>query len=413
MTRRSRFLFSTAETHPTHRSDVRVLFGKSLPERGVEIDLLAVIEAAGTVQAWPGGQGLHRRAGTRAGIMLADLWLQLSLFWRCFRGYDGLVVRDKPILGLIGFLAARIAGIPYCYWMSFPLTEVYLGLARRSDGSIGRLRRAHLWVRGTLGGFIVHRILIRRADWLFVQSAVMERELRDRGLDHDRVTPVPMGVDIEALPSAAAELPEALRGRRLGVYLGTLDRSRKPELLVQTALRVATKYPDFLLVVIGEADEPADRGWLRSYAESAGASHWMYFTGRVPFEQGIGLARHAEVGLSPFLRSALLESASPTKAVEYLACGVPVVCNDQPDQEWVMSQSGGGLVASLDPDGFADAVVEILDQPQKFRERAEIGRAWVSRQRSYRVLGELVAERLHRIAGGAERRRGAGAKVDT
>jgi glycosyltransferase involved in cell wall biosynthesis len=411
LSRRPRFLLATAEAHPTHRSDVRVLFGKSLPECGIDVDLLAVIEGDAPAPAWPAGRGIHLRARSRPAFILADLWQQLSLFWLCLRGYDGLVVRDKPILGLIGYLAARLAGIPYCYWMSFPLPEAYLGLSRRSDGGIGRLRRAHLWLRGTLGGLIVHRILMRRADWLFVQSVVMERELRAKGLDHDRVTPVPMGVDVDAMPPACEDLPEALKGRRLGVYLGTLDRSRRPELLVETALQVAKRQPDFTLMVIGEADEPSDRGWLRRHAEAAGALPWMHFTGQVPYATGIGLARRAEVGLSPFLRSELLESASPTKAVEYLACGLPVVCNDQPDQEWVVRQSGGGLIAPLSAEGFADAVLRILEAPRSFAERAEGARAWVAQTRSYRVLGAMVADRLHRIAGRGGLRPDAGAET--
>jgi hypothetical protein len=46
--RRLRVLYATAESHPTYRPDVRVLFGESLPAAGIDVDLMAVVEGA-----WP------------------------------------------------------------------------------------------------------------------------------------------------------------------------------------------------------------------------------------------------------------------------------------------------------------------------------------------------------------------------
>ena len=37
-----RVLLATAESHPTHRPDVAVLFGRMLPALGVQVDLLAL-----------------------------------------------------------------------------------------------------------------------------------------------------------------------------------------------------------------------------------------------------------------------------------------------------------------------------------------------------------------------------------
>ncbi|HLS55619.1 MAG TPA: hypothetical protein VK052_06060, partial [Zeimonas sp.] len=97
--RRLRFLFATAETHPTHRADVRVLFGKYLPTFGVDSDLVAPTPRSADLPAWGGGRLLTVGFESKPGLILADLAQQISLFWRCMRGYDGLIVRDKPFLG--------------------------------------------------------------------------------------------------------------------------------------------------------------------------------------------------------------------------------------------------------------------------------------------------------------------------
>jgi glycosyltransferase involved in cell wall biosynthesis len=406
MTRPLRILYAIPENHPTHRPDVSVLFGTALPAYGVTVDLLATVRGDGDVPPWPGGEAFLHRARGRLGLMLADLWQQLTLFRRVRGGYDALVVRDKPVLGLLGIAAARLAGVPFVYWMSFPLPEQYLLMASRTDGRVGLARRLWLRLRGRLGLAILARVLVPHPDWLFVQSDAMEASLRRGALRHDRVTPVPMGVDVDAVPPPAQVLPEALGRGPFGVYLGTLDRSRQPEVLVDTALEVAERVPGFTLLIVGDVDTPADRGWLQQYAESRNAGHCVHFTGRLPSREALALARRAAVGLSPVPRSELTEVGSPTKAAEYLACGLPVVCNDQPDQAYVVTQSGGGRVTALDAGEFADAIVETLrEDPAAAAARAVAARAWVERHRGYRVLGRRVAEVLEAMVAERQRRR--------
>ena len=392
------FLFCTAEEHPTHRADIRVLFGKYLPMFGIHTDLVAVAAGGAPGAQWPAGQCFVRRPGSRIGAKLADLIQTLSLLRRSSQGYDGVIVRDKPILGIIGLLAARLAGIPFIYWMSFPFPEVVLRIAHNADGNASPLRRVYGRLRGTLGSLLLYRVIVPRADHLFVQSDVMHRELIGKGLRHDRVTPVPMGVDLEALPPRAGAPSGEFENRRIAVYLGTLDRVRNPEIMVDAAMTVARAIPGFLLLVIGETDEPRDKGWLARYAEEKGAGHCVRFTGRVPFEQALAYARMAEVGLSPFPRNELLESASPTKAVEYMALGIPVVCNDQPDQAEVIRQSGAGFCVELSGKGFADAILACMNDREASRRMGEAGQAYVKAHRSYRALASGVADQLVQVA---------------
>lgn len=400
-----RILYAIPENHPTHRPDVTVLFGTALPAHGVEVDLLATVRGHGEVPAWQGGRAFLDRAEGRLGLVLADVWQQLTLFRRVRDGYDALVVRDKPVLGLIGLAAARLAGVPFVYWMSFPLPEQYRLMASRTDGSVGRARRAWLWLRGTLGIAVLARFLVPHADWLFVQSDAMEAALREGPLHHDRVTPVPMGVDVDAVPPPAERVPEPVSHGPFGIYMGTLDRTRRPEVLVDTALKVSERVPGFRMLIVGDVDTPADRGWVQRYAENVEAGHCVHFTGRLPSREALALARRADVGVSIMPRDALTETASPTKVGEYLACGLPVVCNDQPDQVYVMAQSGGGRVTELDADAFADAIVATLAEGPAARAKAVSARTWLERHRSYRVLGRQVADALSAMVSAHQSRR--------
>lgn len=397
-----RVVLSTAETHPTHRPDVAVLFGRMLPGLGVQVDLLALPAAreATAPSAWPAGRLHQGRTLRRLPAPIADGLLQLRLFALCRQGrLDAVVVRDKPVLGVVGWMAAKLAGLPFCYWMSYPLPEHHLWLAARRDPALPGVRRLWLRLRGVLGGYLLSRLLVPQADWIFVQSQAMLAQLRAGPLRHDRASVVPMGVDADALPEPALTLPSACEGRPLAVYLGTLDRARGLELLVEMVLLVRQVRPDFQLLVIGEADEPADVGALRAHAERRGALPWMHFTGRLPAHQALALVRRAQVGLSPVPRTPLTEVGSPTKAIEYIACGVPVVCNDQPDQAMVVRASGGGSVVPLQAQAFAEATLALFElTPAERTRRMDRAQAWVRRHRGYDVLAVSVARRLRALS---------------
>jgi glycosyltransferase involved in cell wall biosynthesis len=396
-----RLLLATAETHPTHRADVRVLFGKYLPRSGILSDLVAVSLAEASTPGWGGGKLLTRRAATGIGKVAADLWLQLSLLWKCGQGYDGLVVRDKPFLGLIGLLACRLSGIPFMYWMSFPVPELYLSLARDPEGRETAARRVYAWLRGRIGALVLYRLLLPGAAHLFVQSPAMASDMLARRVPESKITVVPMGVDLDITADGQAAIKPADWNRESAVYLGTLCPSRRHELevMVDAAKIVGSRRPGFCLTVIGEADRSQDKGWLKAYAERTGAAPWVRFTGWIANDEAMQIARRCAIGVSAVPRGELYDKGTPTKAIEYMALGLPVVCNDQLDQAWIIAESAGGLCVSLTPDAFAEAIVSLLDKPEQALRMGEAGRRWTFANRGYDRIAESVCTRLRQVIG--------------
>ena len=86
--------------------------------------------------------------------------------------------------------------------------------------------------------------------------------------------------------------------------------------------------------------------------------------------------------------------SSPTKTIEYLALGLPVLVNDIPDQLALVTQTGAGLCAPMDPDAFADAVVSIRRNHRELAQRAAAARTWLLAHRGYDLLAAGVAEAL-------------------
>ena len=401
-----RLLFATIEPCPTFRPDVAALFGKFLPRLGVATDIVAERGTAEGEVRWGGGEALLVSSrGARPGKYLANMAHYVRALFGADRSrYQAIQVRDMPLVALLGLLAARLKRLPFFYWMSFPAPEGQIMLARKRGLSLGLAAYLFplLW-RGWLYHFVLYRIVLPRADHVFVQSERMRDDLVAKGISAAKLTPVVMGVDLErSVPERITPVADPrLAGKRVLVYLGTLARGRRIEILFDVLGRVRARHPDVLLVLVGEAEDQAQERWLRERARHAGVADAVLFTGWLPIEDGWRYVRAAEVGLAPYPRGSLLDSGSPTKVVEYLALGVPVVANDNPDQERILREGGGGLCVRLLPEEFAAAICTLLADAPMRRMMAARGQAYVRASRGYHVLAKLVADKYAELLHGA------------
>jgi glycosyltransferase involved in cell wall biosynthesis len=345
---------------------------------------------------WESGEVLLISSrGGKAGKYVLSLIAFACILFRADRTrYHAIQVRDMPMVALLGLVAARLKRLPFFYWMSFPAPEGQIRLALARGLSAGLLRFLFPWLlRGWFNFFILYRVVLRWSDHVFVQSDRMREDLVDRGIARHKLTPVVMGVDLEvSVPERIAPADDArLEGKRVLIYLGTLARGRQIEVLFDMLSILRQQFPDVLLLLVGEPEDEVQAQWLRKRADQAGVADATIWTGWLPIQEAWRYVRVAQVGLAPVPRGSLLDCGSPTKVVEYLALGVPVVANDNPDQEHVLREGGGGLCVPLTAPDFAQAVSRLLaDEPLR-RAMASSGQNYVRACRSYQTLAKLVA----------------------
>ena len=259
-------------------------------------------------------------------------------------------------------------------------------------------------IRGEVSAWVLYRLVLPRSQHVFVQSAAMREMLVKYGIPFERMTPVPMGV---AIPQALEQIPPSddsrLIGRRVIVYLGALERIRHPEIMIEAMALVIKKCPDALLMLVGDSENPGERSWLEGEIQRLGLSKFVIITGWLPSEQAWRYLRAANIGLSPFPRTRVLEVASPTKVCEYLAYGLPVIANDQPEQAFLLQETGGGLCVPMTAEGFANGIIELLMNPVQATQMAEKGRAKIAGLRSYDVLGAQLAHAYRKVLDQAQK----------
>ena len=396
-----RILQLVPEPLPTFRADVAVLFGKYLPREGVRCDIVGKA-GSGTLETAAFASAARPPAGgSRWAREFAFFRLCLRRLWHANRREtDVIQVRDMVTVGIAGLIAARLKGIPFVYWMSFPMSEGRILRARAELAARPALHYRLVLLKGLVEKKLLYRVVLRYADHVFVQSAEMRSMVSREGIAADKLTPVPMGVDTEAIK------PEHITARRLPgwesvpviAYLGTLDRARQLDLIMDAVVLLRQQHPAARLLLIGDSSTPADIVKLREHAASIGLPDNAYaITGWLPVAEAMPLLAGADMAVSYFPRGPLLDSASPTKLLEYLALGIPSIGNDNPDQILLLTSSQAGLLTDSSAAGFATAMATILADPVDARARAASGPAWIDRERSYRVLSTVVAQRYRSI----------------
>jgi glycosyltransferase involved in cell wall biosynthesis len=403
--RRLRLLVISSDTFPPTRVDVAVLFGEELAQRGHRIDYILQSEqpcAAAYVTNWGGGRVWVGR--TDLGTSLLSRILKhtrgvlhdLRLFGRIRSGdYDLIQVKDKFISGLLAVLAARAYRKRFVFWLSYPIAEEYL-----LKGREGKARYPTLYViRGAVSKFLLYRMLLRAADHIFVQSEKMRQDIAQHGIRPEKMTPVPMGFKPERFGPASGNTGRTLipAAEPCFLYLGTLNRVRRLDFLVRVLAQVREEIPRAKLYIVGGGDHPGDEQLLLQEAARLGVTDALVLLGKLPQSEALRYVQEADVCVSPFFPTPILNSTSPTKLVEYLAMAKAVVATDHPEQRSVIEESGGGLCVPWEEGAFAAAVVRLLRAPDTAARMGECGRRYVLEHRSYVKIADLVEAALRRI----------------
>lgn len=397
-----RLFYAVEDYYPPWRVDLVELFSRQLARQGLDLAWslqrsdkgpCTRIKFEGHTVFLPLGFGRANNAEkllTLLGARICDFGL--FLHWLLGPRYDVLQTRDRRYLAaFLAWLAARLRGSKFTYWLSFPFPENQHAKAEMRKGLWHQIDR----LRGTLSSWYVYRFLMRRADHVFVQSDQMLEDVAAYGVPRSKMTVVPMGVAPRMLERELGKQPVVEPG--LVVYLGTLARVRRMETLITAFASVAERVPHARLAIVGEGDEGGERADLERLTESLGIRHRVEFTGFVPLEAAWRWAERAAVCVSPVYPTPVLKPGSPTKLIEYLAMGKAVVANDHPDQSRVLGESGAGLCVRWNAQEFADAICRLLSDDKGAAAMGARGPAWVKANRSYDVLATHVMARYRKL----------------
>jgi glycosyltransferase involved in cell wall biosynthesis len=200
-----------------------------------------------------------------------------------------------------------------------------------------------------------------------------------RVLDKVKVIPPPIEI-----PEPEAEREQALRDRldiRPGqAVIGMAARlasEKGAEYLAQALPLVLEKYPEARVLYVGQFEDvlgEEEYGLkIAPILEELG-NHWT-FLGILESKDLAAFFSICDVTVLPSINST--ESFGMVQ-VESMFCGTPVVASDLPGIRQPISATGMGLtVPPRDPRSIADAIIELLEAPERYiRSRGEIAKRY-------------------------------------
>lgn len=266
---------------------------------------------------------------------------------------DVLIATSPQLLvGLSGLVIAKLRRIPFIFEVRdlWPESLVAVGVSRK-DSFIYRALA------------LVARLLYRCADHIVVVSPPFKDCLRDDwGIDERKVSVMKNGIDtemFETLPNDWAK-PE---GEFWVSFIGTIGNAHGLETLIAAARTLRNSHPDIKFIVAGDG---AERAKIEELARIEGLAN-LRILGPQPRAKIPGLIAASDVCLSLLKKSDVFKTVLPTKMMEFMACGRPVILGVEGYAKQMLEDAEAGVsIPPEDPVALCEAVL-------RFRADRELG----------------------------------------
>jgi glycosyltransferase involved in cell wall biosynthesis len=240
----------------------------------------------------------------------------------------------------------------------------------------------------------------RAADRVVTLAEVMADRIVAGGVPRERITVVPNAVDVAAFPvlernsDLAATLGIAPDTVVIG-YISSLAEYEGIDTLVAAYARVrdATGTPVALLVV---GDGPV-RAELQEAAKDLAGVH---FTGQVPHDTVLTYYSLIDVFVVPRRPVEVCHLVTPLKPFEAFSTGRTVVLSNVRALASIAEQSGAAeLFEAGDVASLTGVLLSLIADPERRRQLAEAGAAWVRRERTWAANAQIYVRLYDELLG--------------
>jgi colanic acid biosynthesis glycosyl transferase WcaI len=266
-----------------------------------------------------------------------------------FLGGHDVIIASSPqlLVGLAGLLIAKAKRLPFILEIRdlWPESLVAVGV---SDSKSMLFR-----MLGAIAG-----LLYRHADHIVVVSPAFRRHLAERwDVSPQKVSVVLNGVDTELFhPSVDTTLVAkecGLRDKFVVSFIGTIGNAHGLNTIVESARQLKDVAPDVLFLVVGEG---AEKEKLERLVLDAGLNN-VRIVGQQPRARIPAFICASDLCLVLLKKSEVFKTVIPTKMLEFMACGRPVVLGVEGVAREILETAGAGIaVPPQDPDALVRVI---------------------------------------------------------
>jgi glycosyltransferase involved in cell wall biosynthesis len=365
----------TGVVHPDYRKRIRRLFWREKAD-GVDV-----------VRTWliplPNGKPLERILNYTSFCISAAL---RGIFLR----RPDIVIGTSPqlLVGISGWFLSKVKRAPFVFEVRdiWPDAIVASGVGRENS-LLARSLRA------------ISRFLHRVADKIVVVTPAFESDLVDNWhVPGEKIAIVQNGVETDLFspgPASAGLVDElGLAGRFVISYVGTIGLAHGLGTILDVAEELRKELPEALFLIVGEG---AEREELVEQSRRRGLDN-VVFVSQQPRARVVDVVRASDVCLVLLKDAPIFETVIPTKMLEFMSCGRPVVLGVGGQARAILDAAGGGIaVPPESPGEVADALRRLHADPALRQELGERGRKYIYRHLSRAGTAELYVRVLDEI----------------
>ncbi|VVS94001.1 TIGR04063 family PEP-CTERM/XrtA system glycosyltransferase [Desulfoluna spongiiphila] len=209
----------------------------------------------------------------------------------------------------------------------------------------------------------------------------LKKDLEERGIAGDKITPVFNGVNPDDFTSCK---PDEEYGKKWGVkgkkvigFIGSFYRYEGLDLLVKAFGKLSRHDDGCVLLLVGGGEMEAE---LRPLAKQMGIEDRVIMPGRVPHERVAGVYAMVDVLVYPRYPMRLTELVTPLKPLEAMAMGKALIASSVGGHRELISDGETGVMFPAgDLDGLVGALGRVLSDEHLAATLQQQGKAWVSR----------------------------------
>jgi glycosyltransferase involved in cell wall biosynthesis len=286
-----------------------------------------------------------------------------------------VVIATSPqlLVGLSGWWAARMKGVPFVLEVRdlWPESLAAVGVGK-ADSFLHR-------TLGKIAGF-----LYRKAEHIVVVTPAFQEHLtRAWKVPTEKISVVQNGVETGLFSprNRDAELRAQLNagGKFVVSFIGTIGLAHGLETVIASAERLAREAPDVMFMLLGEG---ADRERIVALADAKNLKN-ICFVPQQPRETIPAYIAASDACLVVLRKSAVFETVIPTKMLEFMSCGRPVILGVGGQAKEILERSRGGVcVEPGNVDELCDAILRLRDRPELCTELGQSGREYIVRNLS-------------------------------
>lgn len=303
---------------------------------------------------------------------------------------DLLLANDGIIEGLLVLYYSRKHRIPCAFYLSSFFYDMEKNNFRSERSLFNFLK-----VINELIKIPFLKIIIKRSDIFHPISKEMGIYFKEKYKLKNKILPLPLCPKEEFISYIPLqEDRDEIRDIYTMIYVGQITPVRKVEMYLEVLKKLIRdrENPTIMMLFVGPIFKNNYKKKLLQTIEDMELNDHVTMIDEVPIDTIPSYIENADLGLCllPPIRSYII--SSPTKIVEYLSLGVPVVANNEiVDQKIIIKSSGGGLLSSYDSDKIAEKIGKMIKDYTKGRSMGKKGKEWIIENRNYEIIAsELI-----------------------